>query len=359
MTVYSSVTLGEANEHPHPVAADGNARWPNVFFDDVAFSYYRVRVTDAGGSLIYDDDSVPIIGQATDESGAPPPVPVDQNALAKTGDVKLKFLGPLASVDAGWIRMNGQTIGNGASGAPNAGPIYQKLFIHLWDNANNAVCPVIGSGGRGANGLADFNAGKQITLPDMRGRAPFGTAQMGSSSLPIDPPSVTPTSRIAPAYVDTVTAGAEDVVGAWGGDDAIALTTPQIPAHSHGATGVPAEVGPPAVAAKAALQAADHGHPARYNNVDGQSGGRTDRGGINLSNPAGVANYPAYLGKVAPPPASPLLEEDIGHQIGGSGLVAITGNTSLTGGPAGALTGVASGHENMPPFMLFMFLIKL
>jgi len=360
LTVYSSATLGEVNEHPHPVVADGNARWPQVFFDDVTDidpvtpgvqvrQYYRVRVTDAGGALIYDDDSVPIIGQGTGEGGGPAPVPVDQNALFKTGDVKLWFAAaPPATVPAGWVRMNGGAIG--AAGCPGAGERAhadtERLYVFLWNNHNDIICPV--AGGRHGTALEDFNAPRALTLPDMRGRAPFGIDVMGNSS----------SGRIAPAYVDTAIASKENIVGAAGGDDAIALTTDQIPAHSHGATGVPAEVGPPAVAAKAALKAADHGHPARYVNQDSLGGTNTE-GGLVANSAETQINKPAYLGKVAPPPASPLLDEVLGHQIGGSGELAITGNTSLAGGPVGALTGVSSGHENMPPFMLFTFLIKL
>jgi microcystin-dependent protein len=36
-------------------------------------------------------------------------------------------------------------------------------------------------GGRGANGLADFNAGKKITLPDKRGVVPCGGTAMGNA----------------------------------------------------------------------------------------------------------------------------------------------------------------------------------
>ena len=73
-----------------------------------AFQFYRVRVTDAGGVLIYDDDSVPIIGQAESGGGGPVPVPIDENGLAKTGDVKVRFDNAAL---AGWVRMNGRTIG--------------------------------------------------------------------------------------------------------------------------------------------------------------------------------------------------------------------------------------------------------
>jgi len=365
MSTYSSADLGTPNVHTHPVVADGNARWPQVFFDDTdpdpddplvsGRQFYRVRVTDAAGVLIYDDDSVPIIGTVSGEGGGGGGVPVDQNALAKTGDVKMKFCRAADPADDGWLRCNGGTISKGGSGGSEmADAATQDLYEYLWNThtfpTGNLVCPVVPS--RGGSALEDFNNGLKLTLPDMRGKAPFGVDTMGA---PL------PANLIAPAYVDTAIPGpgiARDTVGAVGGDDDIALTTAQIPAHSHGATGVPAEVGPPAVAAKVALQAADHGHPARYINQD-SVGGSNMGGGLVANSAETQVNKPAYLGKVATPPGPPLLNETLGNQIGGSGLLAITGNTSLAGGPAAALTGVSDRHENMPPFMLIQFQIKL
>jgi microcystin-dependent protein len=226
--------------------------------------------------------------------------------------------------------MNGLTIsdeahgGVGGGGTERARADTYNLFDFLWRNHNDTICPVIG--GRGADSLADFTAGKQLTLPDMRGRAPFGIDGMGRV-MPAGS-----SGRIADAFIDTVLpAGKSDVVGVAGGDDDIALTTAQIPAHSHPATGHATP-----------LKAANHGHPARYNNVDGTSGSVTNAGSFRVSD-APRANFIAYTGTP---------DDTLGHQIGGSGEVAITGNTGNNTGGGGA-------HENMPPFMLFMFLIKL
>jgi hypothetical protein len=77
--------------------------------------------------------------------------------------------------------MNGLTIGSSLSGATGrANADTQALFVYLWTVCPDARCPVLG--GRGANGLADFNANKQLTLPDMRGRIVAGLDDMGSSA---------------------------------------------------------------------------------------------------------------------------------------------------------------------------------
>ena len=326
MTTYSSVSLGEINEHSHPVAADGNARWPNVFFDDEAFQFYRVRVTDAGGVLIYDDDSVPIIGQAEGGGGGPVPVPIDENGLAKTGDVKVRFDNAAL---AGWVRMNGKTIGKSA-GTERADPDTQDLYSHLWSKANQTICEVIG--GRGANALADFDAGKQLTLPDMRGRAAFGIDNMNNA----------PSGRIAAAYMDT---GGINELGASGGDDAIALATTEIPAHLHDTAGDPAAVAPNL---RPPLTIVTHTHklvadvelgPAATNPVDvneriALQWGGTGGSGSEAYEVQGTLAAGATLATSGPP-----------------STLATTGYTGLTGG--------GLGHENMPPFMLFTYYIKL
>jgi len=356
MPVYSSAGLGDANEHPHPVAADGNARWPQVFFDDTPPAsppappdtpgrrFYRVRVTDAAGVLIYDDDSVPIIGTVSGEGGGGGGgVPVDQNALAKTGDVKMKFARAADPADAGWVRCNGGTISKaGAGGSELADASTQKLYEYLWNSHSDLICPV--TGGRGTTALDDFNAiNKPIALPDMRGRAPFGVDKMGSAAS---------ANLIAAAYVDTPIPGPDDkrdTVGAAGGEDDIALATAQMPAHSHDATGVPAGPGgtPPA---KVALKASNHGHPLRTSATSTSTNPIDGLGGVALS-----------LDSVSTPPTNTaLVPTDLfGKQLGGSGDIAITGNTGSAGGPAGAVAGVSSAHENMPPFMLIQFQIKL
>ena len=70
---------------------------------------------------------------------------------------------------------------NGA-GLSNANVKYLELFTALWGTAAYTI-----AGGKGANALTDWNAGKTLVIPDMRGRsiASSGTATGGSTSRSI------------------------------------------------------------------------------------------------------------------------------------------------------------------------------
>lgn len=84
-----------------------------------------------------------------------------------------------ASAPSGFIFAAG-TIGNAGSGATNrANEDCLGLFQHFYQLSND-ICPV--SGGRGASAIADFDAGKTITVLDARGRAIFGKDDMISAA---------------------------------------------------------------------------------------------------------------------------------------------------------------------------------
>jgi hypothetical protein len=75
---------------------------------------------------------------------------------------------------AGWLKCNGTTIGNAASGATQrANADTQGLFTVLWENTANADLPIQDNAGvasvRGASAADDFAAGKRMPVPDMRG----------------------------------------------------------------------------------------------------------------------------------------------------------------------------------------------
>jgi hypothetical protein len=85
--------------------------------------------------------------------------------------------GILMYVDAitppsGWLFLNGDTIGDAASGADEEDAAYETLFGLIWDGMADGQAAV--SGGRGASAAADWGAGKTITLPNSRGRANVG-----------------------------------------------------------------------------------------------------------------------------------------------------------------------------------------
>lgn len=75
----------------------------------------------------------------------------------------------------GWVKENGGTIGNAASGATNrANADTEALFTHLWNSFNNTLLPIQTSGGapttRGASAAADYAASKRMPLFDPRSR---------------------------------------------------------------------------------------------------------------------------------------------------------------------------------------------
>jgi hypothetical protein len=91
--------------------------------------------------------------------------------LSQTGDVKVVARN---SPTDGWVKANGQTIGNAASGATNrANADTEALFTLLWNEFPNAVLAIQDSAGaastRGASAAADYAANKRLPVHDVRG----------------------------------------------------------------------------------------------------------------------------------------------------------------------------------------------
>jgi hypothetical protein len=156
------------NPNQWPLPTDAYGRVPMFY---VASGSIHVRLTDPGGLVIFDYPNMLVIGPSGGGGGAGT---VDPTTIASTGDMKFR---PSAEVLIGWVRMNGNTIGNAVSGATErANADTQALFIYLW---GLGLTP---SGGRGANGLADFNANKTMATIDMRGMTPVGLDTMGAAA---------------------------------------------------------------------------------------------------------------------------------------------------------------------------------
>lgn len=168
---FQDTGLTLSNQWPLPTDAYG--RVPMFY---VASGSIHVRLTDAAGLVIFDYPSMLVIGPSGGGGGGST---VDPTTIASTGDMKFRLTGESL---AGWVKLNAQTVGSSVSGATGrANTDVQNLFVYLWNNCTNAHCAV--SSGRGASGLADFNANKTIALPDCRSRfCMLGLDDMGNSA---------------------------------------------------------------------------------------------------------------------------------------------------------------------------------
>lgn len=209
--------------NPWPLTLDSNGRIPNFYLANGAV---HVRLTDAAGVVQFDVPSALVIGASSGGGGGGS---VDPTTILATGDIKFRMTQEFVT---GWVKLNGQTIGNPSSGATQrANADTQSLYVYLWNNcssptANSAThCPV--SGGLGVNALADFGAGKQLTLPDWRGRGPMGVDDMGNGAA----------GRL---FSQNITSGGGDGVttpGASGGEALHTMTQAELVAHNHTGSG--------------------------------------------------------------------------------------------------------------------------
>jgi microcystin-dependent protein len=203
--------VGLTLPHPNPLTLDGAGRVPSFYLAD---GFVRVRLTNARGSVQFDEASLLVIGPSAGGGGGGGSV--DASSVFQTGDVLWL---DASGVRAGWVRDNGRTIGSALSGASErANADCQALFTFLWQTFGDALCPVLG--GRGASAAADWAADKQITLPDKRGYVPGGVDDMGSSAA----------GRLTGAPIIT---GSVTTPGALIGEAMHTLTIGEMPSHTH------------------------------------------------------------------------------------------------------------------------------
>ena len=169
LIVYSEPTLTYAL--PWPVVASVTGLFPPIY---VPYGTYSVKVLASNGVLISYAQGI--------DNPAPPSggggVVVTADEIFQTGDPIWRLTaGPLS----GFVRMNGNTLGNLTSGATEyAATNANNLFSFLWTNLPNTIAPV--SSGRGASATADFAANKTIVIPSMQGAAAAGVDSMGGTS---------------------------------------------------------------------------------------------------------------------------------------------------------------------------------
>lgn len=204
--------------------------------------------------------------------------------------------GPISGTRSGWVRHNARTIGSASSGASErANADTQALYEFLWNNYSDTLCPV--TGGRGASGAADFAANKPMATLDLRGKAAFGLADMGNSDN---------------GSLDNVTfdLGSKIIAASQGGDALHLLTT--------------GESGQKAIsAAPVAITDPGHLHAMTMDTVN------------------------VFAGSTGPG----VREE--GSSNTASATTGITAALTLAGSSA------VSAHNNMPPFILGSWYVKL
>lgn len=155
---------------PNPLTCDQSGRIPQHWLAD---GLIHIRLTDSSG-VVQVDTTMQVLGPSSGGGGGGGTV--DPTSILGTGDLKFKYgTGSLS----GFVRANGLTIGDAISGATErANADTQPLFIYLY----NADANLVVSGGRTGNALNDYNANKNITLPDWRGRIPTGLDDMGNTA---------------------------------------------------------------------------------------------------------------------------------------------------------------------------------
>lgn len=202
---------GESSAHTHPLLADANGRWPNVFIPYI--ESYDVRVVTKGGAQLTFTERIP----------NPDPVElsvtVDPNNTVLTGMIHCELVN---GTRAGYVRLNGRTIGSATSGATErANADTAALFTYIWDRVPDTVAPV--SGGRGASAAADFASNKAMVLPSFKGAGPVGLDDMGD---------------VAGNFFSGLTflTGSSTIPGSLIGANALTLTAANIPAHTHTGT---------------------------------------------------------------------------------------------------------------------------
>lgn len=212
--VYADYSLTQVLANP--LTCDQSGRLPMFWLAD---GLIHVRLTNASGNQII-DTTMQVLGPSSGGGGGGGTV--DPSTLYATGDLKVRYgTGPLS----GFVRANGLTIGNAASGASErANADTQALFIYLCGTDANLVMTPARSG----NCLSDYNANKQLATPDWRGRAIAALDDMGNSAA----------GRLTASYFgDSGT-----LLGASGGGESLTLTAAQLPSITSGNAAQPITV---------------------------------------------------------------------------------------------------------------------
>lgn len=159
-----------------------------------------------------------------DDDGIANPAPAETGGGGSVPDAELVKTGFIKfelgeGALSGFVRLNARSIGNAGSGATERANADTEDLYAYLYDRLPDTVCPV-SGGRGANAAADFAANKALTLPDWRGITPAGLADMGNSTS-------TRLDGVTFAVGDSTTPGSS------GGAATVTLTVDQMPSHGH------------------------------------------------------------------------------------------------------------------------------
>lgn len=194
---------------PYPMTLDRAGRIPQFFLADGSV---KVRLQDVTGVVQLASDNVLVIGPSS--SGGGPGPTVDPTTLIQTGNMILRYG---TGAFAGYVRMNGLSIGSATSGATERANLdCQNCFQFLWGVDPNL--PMYSGGvivARQTTAALDWAASRAIGLPDWRGYGVGGLDGMGNALA----------GRLTSAFYG----GSPDLLGSSGGGESFLLTASNIP----------------------------------------------------------------------------------------------------------------------------------
>lgn len=170
--LYKAADYANGTEHPNPIPVTGAGILPAMY----GAGSFKFRALTSTGAIVWEADGITLTDppKADDAQG-------DNLGLLSTGQIA-QFYG--TGSRAGFVRMNGRTIGNAASGATERSAADTRaLYLMLWSEDDSLVV----NGGRGQTAAQDFDAGKSLALPYAPGKILVSMDGMGAPAQNVFP----------------------------------------------------------------------------------------------------------------------------------------------------------------------------